>query len=109
MVLQEAGAGKGRADAASSSWVDEAIQLDSSWVDDCLPTSVLFSGIADVVNRVVDYFHSMKRLDLCPTALLSSLQALSQDEDDAFTRSVWANSKSLKQHFAGIGSVRLPH
>lgn len=48
-------------------------------------------------------------LGFCSAALLPSLQALSQDEDDAFTQSVWANSKSLKQHFAGIASVRLPH
>jgi hypothetical protein len=41
--------------------------------------------------------------------LLPPVQALSQDEEDAFTHSVWANSKSLKQHFAGIGAVRLPH
>lgn len=46
-------------------------------------------------------------LILCRSCCL--LQALSQDEDDAFTHSVWANSKSLKQHFAGIGAVRLPH
>jgi hypothetical protein len=37
------------------------------------------------------------------------LQSLAQDDDDSFTHSVWANSKSLKQHFAGIGAVRLPH
>jgi hypothetical protein len=37
------------------------------------------------------------------------LQALSQDDEDAYTHSSWANSKSLKQAFAGIGSVRIPH
>jgi hypothetical protein len=41
--------------------------------------------------------------------VVSWLQALTQDEDDAFTQSVWANPKSLKQHFAGVGAVRLPH
>ncbi|KAF6251199.1 flagellar basal body protein [Scenedesmus sp. NREL 46B-D3] len=35
-------------------------------------------------------------------------KALSQDEEDAYTHSSWANSKSLKQAFAGINSVRFP-
>ncbi|WIA33272.1 hypothetical protein OEZ86_006413 [Tetradesmus obliquus] len=35
-------------------------------------------------------------------------KALSQDEEDAYTHSSWANSKSLKQAFAGINSVRIP-
>jgi hypothetical protein len=34
---------------------------------------------------------------------------LTQDEDDAFVASTWANPQSLKQHFAGIGAVRIPH
>uniref|UniRef100_A0A383V1I6 Uncharacterized protein n=1 Tax=Tetradesmus obliquus TaxID=3088 RepID=A0A383V1I6_TETOB len=35
-------------------------------------------------------------------------KALSQDEEDAYTHSSWANSKSLEQAFAGINSVRIP-
>jgi hypothetical protein len=41
-------------------------------------------------------------------ALCMLLQALSQDEEDVYTHSSWANSKSLKQAFAGINSVRIP-
>eukprot|EP00882_Tetradesmus_deserticola_P034222 GHRQ01039185.1.p2 GENE.GHRQ01039185.1~~GHRQ01039185.1.p2 ORF type:complete len:113 (+),score=13.41 GHRQ01039185.1:314-652(+) len=43
-----------------------------------------------------------------PPSLCACLQALSLDEEDAYTHSSWANSKSLKQAFAGINSVRIP-
>eukprot|EP00879_Flechtneria_rotunda_P011011 GHRR01011506.1.p1 GENE.GHRR01011506.1~~GHRR01011506.1.p1 ORF type:complete len:198 (+),score=74.55 GHRR01011506.1:399-992(+) len=35
-------------------------------------------------------------------------KALNQDEDDSYTHSSWANSKSLKAHFTGISTVRVP-
>lgn len=44
-----------------------------------------------------------------PGAAAAATQALSQDEDDAFMHSGWANSQSLKQHFSGVTSVRIPH
>ncbi len=36
------------------------------------------------------------------------LQALAEDDDDSYANSSWANPKSLKSHFAGVQSVRLP-
>ncbi|GFR53143.1 hypothetical protein Agub_g15863 [Astrephomene gubernaculifera] len=33
---------------------------------------------------------------------------LAEDEDDSYTNSSWANPKSLKAHFSGVQSVRLP-
>lgn len=42
----------------------------------------------------------------CPPCCI--VQALSADEDDAYNHSAWANSKSLKQHFSGVTSVRIP-
>jgi hypothetical protein len=44
-----------------------------------------------------------------PTPLINVLpQALAADEDDAYSRSAWADPGALKQHFAGVGSVRIP-
>jgi hypothetical protein len=37
-----------------------------------------------------------------------ALQALDQDDDDSFTNSSWADTRSLKQHFSGVGNVRIP-
>lgn len=44
-----------------------------------------------------------------PTALPlpTTKQALAENDDDSYTHSVWANSKSLKQHFAGVGDLRI--
>ncbi|KAG2433099.1 hypothetical protein HYH02_012802 [Chlamydomonas schloesseri] len=35
-------------------------------------------------------------------------KALAEDDDDSYANSSWANPKSLKSHFAGVQSVRLP-
>lgn len=35
-------------------------------------------------------------------------QKLTEDEDDSYVNSNWANPKSLKAHFSGVASVRLP-
>jgi hypothetical protein len=30
-----------------------------------------------------------------------------EDDDDGYTGSTWASDKSLKQHFSGVGSLRI--
>ena len=37
-----------------------------------------------------------------------AMQKLAENDDDSHADSSWANPKSLKSHFAGIQSVRLP-
>lgn len=33
---------------------------------------------------------------------------LAQDADDSYTSAAWASGNSLKQHFSGVSSVRIP-
>lgn len=33
------------------------------------------------------------------------MQALAEDDDDAFTNSAWANPKALKGAFSGVGNI----
>ncbi len=36
------------------------------------------------------------------------LQALAENQDDAYSSSAWADPKSLKQQFTGLGGIRVP-
>jgi hypothetical protein len=38
----------------------------------------------------------------------TAAQALEADDTDEYTHSSWADSQSLKRHFAGVASVRVP-
>ena len=36
------------------------------------------------------------------------MQKLGEDDDDTYTNSAWANSKSLKAHLGGMSQVKMP-